>query len=123
MSDPDATIAWSGKTLGQLTIEAVMAGDVTVADLRIHPDTLEHQAEVAQAHANPQLAENFRRAAELTALDDSEVLGIYEALRPGRSSAAELRALADSLSERGATRNAALIREAAHVYERRALTR
>jgi propanediol dehydratase small subunit len=124
MSDPDGVAkAWSGKALDELTLDAVMAGEVTVADLRIHPDTLEHQAEVAEAHANPQLAQNFRRAAELTGLDDAEVLRIYEALRPGRSSAADLEALATSLAERGAVRNAALIREASRVYQRRGLTR
>ncbi len=124
MSDPDGVAkAWSGKALDELTLDAVMAGEVTVADLRIHPDTLEHQAEVAEAHANPQLAQNFRRAAELTGLDDAEVLRIYEALRPGRSSAADLEVLATSLAERGAVRNAALIREASQVYQRRGLTR
>jgi propanediol dehydratase small subunit len=124
MSDPDgATRAGSGKTIDELTLDAVMSGEVTAADLRIHPDTLEHQAEVAQEHANPQLAQNFRRASELTALPDAEVLRIYEALRPGRSSAADLEALAASLAERGAVRNAALIREASQVYQRRGLTR
>ena len=54
-------------------MEAVRAGEVGVADLRIHPDTLEHQAVVASQHGNPQLAENLRRAAELTRLPDEEV--------------------------------------------------
>ena len=53
---------------------------------------------MAQEHGNPQLAENLRRAAELTALGDDEVLAIYEALRPGRSTAAQLTALAASLA-------------------------
>ncbi len=43
---------------------------------------------MAEAHGNPQLAGNLRRAAELTALGDDEVLAIYDALRPGRSTAA-----------------------------------
>ena len=38
---------------------------------------------IAQQHGNPQLADNLRRAAELTELPDEEVLAIYEALRPG----------------------------------------
>ena len=67
-----------------------MRGDLAPADLSVHPDTLRHQAEVAEAHGNPQLGENLRRAAELTALRDDEVLAIYEALRPGRSTAAGL---------------------------------
>ena len=92
-------------------------------DLRIHPDTLEAQAVVAQQHGNPQLAENLRRAAELTALGDDEVLAIYDALRPGRSTPAELTGLAASLAGRGLPRCAALLTEAADVYTRRGLTR
>jgi propanediol dehydratase small subunit len=78
---------------------------------------------VAEEHANPQLAANLRRAAELTALPDEEVLAIYEALRPGRSSYDELRVLAESLEAGGAQRNAALLREAAEVYARRGMLR
>jgi propanediol dehydratase small subunit len=114
--------ALSGKPVERLTVDAIRAGEVGVADLRIHPETLERQAAVAEEHANPQLAENLRRAAELTQLADEEVLGIYEALRPGRSSAAELTALAGSLADRGLPRCAALVAEAAGVYARRGLT-
>ena len=77
--------ALSGKPVDALTVEAVRTGEVGVADLRIHPETLERQAVVAERHGNPQLAENLRRAAELTQLPDDEVLAIYEALRPGRA--------------------------------------
>jgi propanediol dehydratase small subunit len=62
------------------------------------------------------------RAAELTRLPDDEVLAIYEALRPGRSTAAQLTALAGSLASRGLPRCAALVAEAADVYARRGLT-
>ena len=114
--------ALSGKPVADLTLEAVRAGDVSLADLRIHPETLERQAMVAQEHANPQLADNLRRAAELTQLSDDDVLGIYEALRPGRSTSAELTVLAESLADRGLPRCAALVAEAAEVYARRGLT-
>jgi propanediol dehydratase small subunit len=114
--------ALSGKPVESLTVEAVRAGEIGVADLRIHPDTLERQARVAEEHANPQLADNLRRAAELTRLPDDEVLAIYEALRPGRSTAAQLTALAGSLADRGLSRCAALVSEAAEVYARRGLT-
>ena len=53
----------SGKPVADLTLEAVRAGEVSVADLRIHPETLERQAVVAEQHGNPQLADNLRRAA------------------------------------------------------------
>ena len=114
--------ALSGRPVDGLTVDAVRAGEIGVWDLRIHPETLERQAVVAEEHGNPQLAENLRRAAELTQLPDEEVLAIYEALRPGRSTAAQLTALAGSLTGRGLPRCAALVAEAADVYARRGLT-
>jgi propanediol dehydratase small subunit len=114
--------ALSGKDVDQLTVEAVRAGEVGVADLRIHPETLERQAVVAERHGNPQLAGNLRRAAELTRLPDEEVLAIYEALRPGRSTPGQLTELAASLAGRGLPRCAALLTEAAEVYARRGLS-
>ena len=114
--------ALSGRPVGELTLEAVRRGEIGLEDLRIHPETLERQADIAEQHANAQLAENLRRAAELTRLDDEEVLGIYEKLRPGRATPAELIALADSLAGRGLPRCAALVAEAAEVYARRGLS-
>lgn len=113
----------SGRDLSEVTLEAVQENEVTMADLSIHPDTLEHQANVAKAHGNPQLAANFRRAAELTALPDEEVLALYEALRPHRSTSEELAAIAHSLQGRGAVLVAELFSEAASVYARRGLLR
>ena len=114
--------ALSGRLVDELTLDAVRRGEVGLADLRIHPDTLERQAAVAQQHANRQLAQNLRRAAELTQLSDEEVLAIYEALRPGRATPAELTTLADSLAARGLPGCAALVAEAAEVYARRGLS-
>ena len=114
--------ALSGKPVESLTVQAVRAGEIGLADLRIHPETLERQAVIAEQHGNPQLAGNLRRAAELTKLPDEEVLAIYEALRPGRSTAAELTGLAGTLAARGLPRCAALVGEAAEVYARRGLS-
>ena len=114
--------ALSGRPVDELTLDAVRRGEVGLADLRIHPDTLERQAVVAEEHGNPQLAANLRRAAELTRLPDDEVLAIYEALRPGRSTPAQLTELAASLGARGLPRCAALLTEAAEVYARRGLS-
>jgi propanediol dehydratase small subunit len=114
--------ALSGKAVDTLTVEAVRSGEVGLADLRIHPETLERQAVVAEQHGNPQLAENLRRAAELTGIPDDEVLAIYDALRPGRSTPAQLTGLAESLAARGLPRCAALLAEAAEVYARRGLS-
>jgi propanediol dehydratase small subunit len=113
----------SGRPVGELTLEAVRRGEIGVPDLRIHPDSLEAQAVVAERHGNPQLAGNLRRAAELTTLGDDEVLAIYDTLRPGRSTPAQLTGLAAALAGRGLPRCAALLTEAAEVYERRGLTR
>jgi propanediol dehydratase small subunit len=114
--------ALSERAVAGLTVEAVRAGEIGVADLRIHPDTLERQAVVAEQYGNPQLAENLRRAAELTRLPDAEVLAVYEALRPGRSTPGQLTELAASLDARGLPRCAALLTEAADVYARRGLS-
>lgn len=110
----------TGKSLEQLTLDAVVNGDVTAEDLRITPRTLRLQAEIADAVQRPQLAENMRRAAELTAVPDERILEIYNALRPRASTKQELLEIADELEDRyGARTNAALVREAAEVYERR----
>jgi propanediol dehydratase small subunit len=121
MTDEPVVRALSGRAVGELTLDAVRGGELGVPDLRIHPDTLERQAAVAAAHANPQLAENLRRAAELTRLPDEEVLAIYDALRPGRSTPEQLAGLAAELAGRGLPRCAALLAEAAEVYARRGL--
>jgi propanediol dehydratase small subunit len=113
--------ALSGRAVSELTLEAVRDGELSLSDLRIHPETLERQAAVADAHANPQLAENLRRAAELTRLRDDEVLAIYDALRPGRSTPVRLAELAAGLADRGLPRCAALLTEAAEVYASRGL--
>ena len=114
-------LALSGRPLKDITIRSAVQGDLSPADLRIHPDTLRRQASVAEQHGNPQLAENLRRAAELAAFGDDEVLAIYEALRPGRASLAKLETIAARLEASNAPRCAALVREAAAVYERRGL--
>ena len=113
--------AFSGRDAGELTPDRLAAQELTPDDVRIHPATLERQAQLAEAHGNPQLAENLRRAAELTGVPEDEVMAMYEALRPRRSTAAQLEELARSLDEYGAVRCAALVREAAQVYARRGL--
>lgn len=105
------------------TVAAAVDGKLDLSDLRMDPATLAHQAVIAEEHGNPQLAENFLRAAELALIDGEEVMALYEALRPYRSTAAELDALRASLETRGAARCAELVRQAADVYARRGLLR
>lgn len=115
--------AFSGRPLEEVTVEAAVAGELTGDDVRIHPDTLREQAEVAAAADDERLATNLRRAAELTALSDDDLLRIYGALRPGRATEEELTAVREELLGRGATQCAALVEEAIASYRRRGLTR
>lgn len=107
----------------EFTVDAAVNGNLNLSDLRMDPATLAHQAVIAEEGGNPQLAENFLRAAELATIDDEDVMQLYEALRPHRSTAAELEALRTSLETRGAARCAELVRQAAVVYARRGLLR
>ena len=115
--------AFSGKPAEELTVGALMRDELGPDDVRIHPATLAAQAEVAERHGNPQLAANFRRAAELALFSETEILAFYEALRPRRSTMDELTALADRLEARAAPRCASLVREAASAYAKRGLLR
>jgi propanediol dehydratase small subunit len=99
----------------EFTVEAAVDGNLHLSDLRMDPATLAHQAVVASDGGNPQLAENFLRAAELATIGDEEVMNL--------STAEELEALRVSLETRGAARCAELVRQAAVVYARRGLLR
>jgi propanediol dehydratase small subunit len=117
---PDRIKAATGKVLADFSLEKVKSGALTADDFRIAPETLEMQAQVAESVGRDTLARNMRRAAELIKVPDAELLEVYNALRPYRSTKAELYGLADGLeSKYGCTVNAAFIREAADVYEKR----
>jgi propanediol dehydratase small subunit len=117
---PDLIKTGSGKSLDQVTLEAALKGEIVAEELRITPETLELQAQISEKAGRPQLARNIRRAAELTRVSDERVLQIYNALRPYRSTKTELLAIADELENKyGAKVNAAFVREAAGLYERR----
>ena len=115
------TRAFSGRDADELTVDRLAREELAADDVRIHPDTLEAQAVVAEQHGNPQLAANFRRAAELAQVSEDEVMSLYDALRPHRSTGDELAALAGRLDAVPAPLCAALVREAADVYARRGL--
>jgi propanediol dehydratase small subunit len=117
------TRAFSGRDSRELTVDRLAREELETDDVRIHPETLELQAQVAEQHGNPQLAANFRRAAELAIVSEADVMSMYEALRPHRSTADELTALADRLEGYPAPLCAALVREALAVYSRRGLLR
>jgi propanediol dehydratase small subunit len=111
----------SGRKIAEITLEAVVRGEIGPDDIRVSPEVLRLQADFAQEGGNPQLADNLRRGAELVAFSDEELLELYESLRPGRSSALELEQLAERLEARDALLCAALVREARGAYVRRGL--
>ena len=104
-----------------MTLDAVASGRVAPSDFAATGETLRMQAAVARAHGRSQLAESLERAAELTAFTEDEVMDVYTALRPGRSTADELEDRALLLESRGGTRTAAFVREAAAAYAERGL--
>jgi len=116
---PELIFTQKGKKLSEINMENVLKGNVSVEDCRISPQTLEYQAQIAESAGNHQVADNFRRAAELTGFSDEKVLEIYTALRPFRSTKDELYEIAEELEAHGATLNAEYVREAAEVYEKR----
>lgn len=117
---PDLVKTNTGKRVDELTLEQAIKGELKAEELRITPETLELQAQISEKAGRPQLAANLRRAAELTKVSDERVLEMYNALRPYRSTKAELLAMADELEQKyGAKINAAFVREACEVYERR----
>jgi propanediol dehydratase small subunit len=117
-SRPDLVLTPGGIRLDELELHGER---VTGAELRATPETLRLQAEVARNSGRTQLADNLLRAAELAPLPDETILAIYTALRPRRSSAAELEAWAEELESRDAPASAAFVREAAQVYAERGL--
>ena len=112
-----------GKSLDDITLAAVMAGDVTMEDLRITPHALADQAEISRAAKRPTLALNFERAAELVNVPQDFIMSSYEMLRPGRAKSKEqlLEVATTFRKEYKAERMAKFIEEAADVYERRGL--
>jgi propanediol dehydratase small subunit len=112
---PDLVRTPGGLRLDEITL------DTPAADVRATPETLRRQAEVACAAGRTQLAESFERAAELALVPDEALLEVYTALRPRRSTAAELEGWAARLEGWGAARTAAFVREAAGVYADRGL--
>lgn len=116
---PEAIKTPTGKPYSSLSYEKVIAGELTSDDMRIAPETLEMQAQVAESVGREAFAGNLRRAAELIAVPDERLLEIYNALRPYRSTKQELLDIAAELEGYKCAIAAGLVREAAEVYEKR----
>lgn len=119
---PEKVKSYTGKTMEEITLNSTMNGSLKSEDIRISAEVLECQAQIAESTGKKQLAENFRRAAELTRIPDEEVLRIYDLLRPNRATKAQLLQLAQQLKDQyGATGNAKLVEEAVSIYEKRGI--
>ena len=115
---------FSGRSIDELSVEGILSGELTAEDFRIHGERLNHQAGVAEDAGYSQLAENLRRAAELTHMSNEEVLEIYNTLRPRRTSYTEMIDTADRLeNEKNAPLTASLVREAGEVYLKRGIVK
>ena len=125
MTPPDDTPRTrSGQPLEALTVGALRDGTIRPTDLAIHAETLRRQARIAEAQGYRQLAANFRRAAELTAIPDAVLVETYQKLRPHRSSYAELLGLAQEMAAlHDAPETGAYIRDAAEAYREKGLLR
>ena len=114
----------SGRDVSELNLDGILSGDLQNEDFRISADTLRCQADAAETAGYGQLAQNLRRAAELTRLSNEEVIQIYEKLRPGRTTFRELTEIADRLeTQQQAPMTAAFVKEAADVYLKRGLVK
>ena len=112
-----------GKRLDEIALDALIAGDIALEDLRITPAALRLQAEISRAAGRPMLADNFERAAELVDVPQDFIMQIYELLRPGRAKdkAPLIEAARKLRADYKAERMARFVEEAAEVYERRGL--
>ncbi len=120
---PELVRGRRGKGLADLTLDEVLSGEVEMEDLRITPDALLQQAEIARDANRATLAGNFERASEMADLPQEFIMEVYELLRPGRApDKTALEAAAARLrDDYGAERLAQFVEEAAEVYERRGL--
>ena len=110
----------TGKRLEDITLAAILNGEIGDQDIRISPDTLLLQARTADLVGRKRLADNFRRAAELCHVPDDKVMEIYNCLRPFRCTREELEAIANELEQDySAFLNAKLVREACRAYKKR----
>ena len=119
---PGLVKSFSGKGLDEITIDAVLKGEINNKDIRISPESLLMQADIAEDAGRFLLAQNFRRAAELCDLSDERIMEYYRALRPFRSTADDLETIAAELeTEHNALLCADMFREVAAVYRKRGL--
>ena len=120
--EPDVRRRQRAVAVADITLENVRLGKIVAEDLAIRRETLLQQAQTAEAEGYPQLARNFRRAAELTSLPNDVLLAAYEKLRPYRASYFELLSLSQEIAARyDAPETGEYIRQAAEAYRDKGL--
>ncbi|MFO0992350.1 MAG: diol dehydratase small subunit [Hyphomicrobiales bacterium] len=124
MREDDPRKAESILGLEDITLDALRDGKVASSDLTIRRQTLLDQAALADSRGYPQLARNFRRAAELTAIPNDVLLEAYEKLRPYRATYYQLLALSQEIAARyDAPETGDYIRQAAEAYKAKGLVK
>lgn len=109
----------TGKSLDDITLEKVVSGEIQFEDIKTRPETLALQTQIAESVNRPRLADNLRRAGEMTQIPDERLLEMYNYLRPYRATKQELLGMADELDGKYAAAACAnFVREAAVVYEK-----
>jgi propanediol dehydratase small subunit len=122
MREDDPRKAESTLGLDELTLDALREGRVAASDLTIRRQTLLDQAALAEQRGYPQLARNFRRAAELTSIPNDVLIETYEKLRPYRATYYQLLAVSQEIAARyDAPETGDYIRQAAEAYKAKGL--
>lgn len=110
----------TGKSIDDITLNSIKNDQIKGDEMRITPEALKMQGEIAASAGRPAIQKNFERAAELTKVPDARLLQMYNALRPYRSSKQDLLDIADELRNKyNAPICAAWFEEAAKYYESR----
>lgn len=124
MREEDPRKSESALRLEDITLDALRDGKVAASDLTIRRQTLLDQAALADSRGYPQLARNFRRAAELTAIPNDVLIETYEKLRPYRATYYQLLALSQEIAARyDAPETGEYIRQAAEAYKAKGLVK
>ena len=121
-NEADTITSKTGKKLSDITLDEVKRGNVQAEDIKISPEMLKRQGQVAKEADNPQMEGNFQRASELANVPHEVILNTYNKLRPNRSTKTELVLMAQELLEKySAPHCAKLVLEAAEIYEKRGI--
>ena len=120
--EKDNITSKTGKKLSDITLDEVRKNHVEAEDIKISPEVLKAQGQVAREAGNAPMEKNFERAAELVNVPDDVILKMYDKLRPNRSTKLELVTMAKELLEKYNAKNCArLVMEAAEVYDKRGI--